>query len=264
MQLFARIAVNVPSVTGIFDYALPAGLAGVIGVGHLVTVPFGRQTVQGVVLELASQSSVPETKTVLDLLDPLPVLTAVQIELAKQLAESTLNPLAAIIEMMLPSGLSQQADQIFAIQEKKAVEPNRQWTNTQTRILKLLSEKGPLRGRQIDRHFSKVDWRKAAQYLVKSGVLTSQSVLPPPSIRPKFVRKAQLAVPPEQAEAMLPDLGENRGHTGTPPIRLALADARIGGCGCCLGLCRIRLQSCRFTGTGRARVDRPAGDGNLA
>ncbi len=53
-----------------------------------------------------------------------------------------------------------------------------------------------------------MDWRKAAQYLVRSGVLTSQSVLPPPTVRPKFVRTAQLAVPPEQAEAALPDLGK--------------------------------------------------------
>ena len=83
MQLFAQIAVNIPSVTGVFDYALPPGLEGKIGAGHLVTVPFGRQIVQGVVLELVTQPSVAETKPVLDLLDPLPVLTGVQIELAK-------------------------------------------------------------------------------------------------------------------------------------------------------------------------------------
>ena len=108
-----------------------------------MTVPFGRQTVQGVVLELVNQSSVPDTKPILNLLDPLPVLTGAQIELARQMAESTLNPLAAIIEMMLPSGLSQQADQRFEIREPRPVEANRQWTDRQKRILKLLSEKGP-------------------------------------------------------------------------------------------------------------------------
>jgi primosomal protein N' (replication factor Y) len=205
---FARIAVSIPSLRGIFDYHLTADLDGKVSAGHLVTVPFGRQTTQGVVLELVSQPSVAETKPVIDLLDPLPVLNVVQIELAKQMAEATLNPLAAIINMMLPSGLSQQADQRFDIREKRFLEENRSWTDTQTRILKLLSERGPLRGRQIDRHFSKVDWRKTAQYLVRSGVLTCQSVLPPPTVRPKFVKTAQLAVPPEQAEAALPDLGK--------------------------------------------------------
>ena len=85
---------------------------------------------------------------------------------------------------------------------------NQQSTATQSRLLRLLKEKGSLRGRQIDRHFNKVDWRKTAQYLVRSGVLASQSILPPPTVRPKFVRTAQLAVPPEQAEAALPDLGK--------------------------------------------------------
>ena len=207
MQLFVQIAVNVPTISGVFDYHLPEQLIGQVGPGHLVTVPFGRQTVQGVVLELVNQPSVAETKPVYELLDPLPVLTAVQLELAKRMAASTLNSLAAMIELMLPSGLSQQADQLFALRNPQG-SAQRQWVGIQARIIKLLSEKGPLRGRQIDRHFSKVEWRKTAQYLAKSGVLTSQSILPPPTVRSKFVRTAQLAVPPEQAEEALKDLGK--------------------------------------------------------
>jgi primosomal protein N' (replication factor Y) len=207
-MVFARIAVNVPSIQGIFDYHLPAELEGKVGAGQLVIVPFGRQTVQGVVLELISEPMVAETKAVLDLLDPLPVLTGVQIELAKQMAAATLNSLAAIIDMMLPTGLSQQADQRYEIREQRAVQAVGQGASIQTRLLKLLAERGSLRGRQIDRHFSKVDWRKTAQYLVRSGVLVSQSVLPPPTVHSKFIRTAQLAVPIEQAEAALPDLGK--------------------------------------------------------
>jgi len=208
-SLFAKIAVNVPTVTGVFDYALPPELEGKIGAGHLVTVPFGKQTVQGVVLELTAEPSVAETKPVLDLLDPQPVLTVAQIALASQLAESTLNPLAAIINLMLPVGLAQQADTLFEIRESRI--ENRSGSRIsiiESRLLDLLQNRGALRGRQIDRHFSRVDWRKTAQYLVRSGLLTSQSVLPPPSIRPKFVRKAQLAVTPETAQAAMLELGK--------------------------------------------------------
>jgi len=208
-SLFAKIAVNVPTVTGVFDYALPPELEGKIGAGHLVTVPFGKQTVQGVVLELTAEPSVAETKPVLDLLDPQPVLTVAQIALASQLAESTLNPLAAIINLMLPVGLAQQADTLFEIRESRI--ENRSGSRIsiiESRLLDLLQNRGALRGRQIDRHFSRVDWRKTAQYLVRSGLLTSQSVLPPPSIRPKFVRTAQLAVTPETAQAAMLELGK--------------------------------------------------------
>jgi len=206
--MYLKIAVNIPSVTGVFDYSLPPEMEGTVGVGQLVSVPFGRQTAQGVVLELIGQPSVAETKPILNVLDPLPVLTSPQLELAKQMAASSLNPLAAMIDLMLPAGLGQQADVLYTLSNPQHAVKNQQSNATQSRLLGILKEKGSLRGRQIDRHFNKVDWRKAAQTLVRSGVLTSQSILPPPTVRPKYVRKAQLAVPPELAEIALAGLGK--------------------------------------------------------
>ncbi|MEJ5225514.1 MAG: hypothetical protein WHV44_13745, partial [Anaerolineales bacterium] len=88
--MFARIAVNVPAHTGLFDYHLPPDLAAQVHPGCLVTVPFGSQTVQGVVMEMVEIPAVAEPKPILSLLDPSPVLTAPQRQLAKTLAESTL------------------------------------------------------------------------------------------------------------------------------------------------------------------------------
>jgi primosomal protein N' (replication factor Y) len=218
-MLFAQIAVNVPSVAGVFDYHLPAGLEGKIAVGQLVTVPFGRQTVQGVVLGFLSQPSVSETKAVLDLLDPAPVVTAAQIVLAHELAEATLSPLAEMIALMLPPGLAKQADTLYTLNPQSSiVNPqsnnpqspilNRQLTITQARLIDLLQKNGSRRGRQIDRHFRNVDWRKSAGALVRQGLIASQAVLPPPSVRPKYVRTAQLAVPPQTAEDCLAELGK--------------------------------------------------------
>ncbi len=206
--MYAQIAVTVPSVSGVFDYALPPELEGKIGAGHLVTVPFGKQTVQGVVFRLIVEPSVPETKTIIDLLDPLPALTAAQISLAQWLARETLSALAACLGLMLPSGLSQQADVLYQTIDDRPLTTDGQSSMVHRRLVDLLREKGSLRGRQIDRHFKNVDWRKVAQYLVRTGGLTSQSILPPISVRPKFVRTAQLSVPPEVAEAAMPELGK--------------------------------------------------------
>ena len=209
MTVFAQIAVNIPSVTGVFDYALPPELEGKIGVGHLVSVPFGRQTVQGVVFHLIAEPSVPQVKSVIDWLDPQPALTPEQIALAQWLAEETLSPLAACIGLMLPVGLNQQADVRYALaDEKQRTAEDGRWSTVQRRLIELLTQRGPLRGRQIDRHFSQVDWRKSAQVLVRQGKLSAQSILPPASVQPKFVRKAQLAVSPEAAEAVLPGVGK--------------------------------------------------------
>jgi primosomal protein N' (replication factor Y) len=208
MQAFLRIAVNVPAVSGEFDYALPPELAGQVLPGCLVTVPFGTQTVQGVVLEFVEQPAVASPKAVIDLLDPLPALTAAQIALARRMADSTLNPLAAMVALMLPPGLGQQADTQFSVNSDQSSVSGGQWAPVQKRLLDLLTERGPLRGRQIDSHFKNVDWRKAAQGLVRRGVLSSRSVLPPPRVRTKYIRTAQLAVPPAAAEAALADLGK--------------------------------------------------------
>ena len=209
MSSFLQLAVNVPSVTGVFDYSMPDHLAGRVGIGQLVIAPFGKQTVQGVVLRFLEQASVAHTREIIELVDPDPVLTSSQIAFAESLAESTLSPLASIIGLLLPPGLNQQADTLFAIREQ-ATDPGG-WEGAgpgiPARLLKLLREKGPLRGRQIDRHFSRVDWRRSAQSLVERGVLSSQSVLPPARVRSKFVRTAQLAVAPEIARSGLDDLG---------------------------------------------------------
>ncbi len=213
MPAFVRVSVNVPSVTGVFDYSLPASLAGQVLPGCLVTVLFGSQTVQGVILQLLDEPSVKETKAVLDLLDPLPVLTAAQLALAEHMAEETLSPLAAMVDLMLPPGLSQQADMLYQMADdgRRTIDDGPRSTvhgPVANRILNLLQARGPLRGRQIDRHFGPQEWRGAARALVRRGLLQTRSVLQPPRVRPKFVRVAQLAVAPEAAESAMADLGK--------------------------------------------------------
>lgn len=205
---FVRVAVNVPGVAGEFDYHLPAILEGGIVVGQLVSVPFGAQMVQGIVLQTLEQPSVTQTRPVFELIDPEPVVTAAQIELARQLAATTLNPLAAILDIMLPAGLAQQADTVYSLSAGREIIESKNFSEVQKRLIKLFVARGPLRGRQIDRHFERVDWRKSAQLLVRQGPLQTHSILPPPSVRAKFIRMAQLAVSPEQAEAAMSSLGK--------------------------------------------------------
>ena len=202
---FVQISVNIPAISGVFDYHLPSNLEGKINIGHLVTIPFNNQIVQGVILRFVDTPAVEDTKAVIDLLDELPVLTPEQISLAEKMAEQTLNPLSAMVRMMLPSGLSQRADTEFGIGELGV--GDNELSQTQKRIIVLLEKRGSLRGRQIDTHFKHVDWRKSAGNLVKRGILTSKSVLPAPRVRPKMIRMAQLAVSPSIALEKMTKLG---------------------------------------------------------
>jgi len=218
MTTFVQIVVNVPAVSELFDYLIPKSLEGTVEVGHLVIVPFGRQTVQGVVYRFVDSPSVRDVKEVLEVVDEEPVLTQPQLALAKEMADSTLQPLASIVGMFLPVGLNQQADVLYSLRESeladkksktdpKSFNPKTKRLTIEDRIINLLRFRGPLRGRQINTHFAKVDWRKTANFLVRKGVLASKNVLPPPRVRTKYIRVAQLAVPPEAAEAAMDSLG---------------------------------------------------------
>ena len=210
MTTFVQIVVNIPAVSGIFDYSIPASLVGQVSIGHLVIAPFGKQTVQGVVFRFIDQPSVPDVKEILELVDPLPVLTQPQIALAEAMAEATFSSLASIVGLFLPVGLSQEADTMFDIrktnleQQRASIESS----SIASRIVNLIEERGALRGRQLDTHFRKVDWRRVATTLVKKGVLESKSVLPPARVRSKYIKTAQLAVPLEILESQVDNLGK--------------------------------------------------------
>jgi primosomal protein N' (replication factor Y) len=206
MTTYIEVAVNVPQVSGTFHYHLPPELEGVIQPGHLVEVPFGRQQVQGVVFRFVDQPEVPETKPVFTLLDPQAVLTPLQIKLAGELAVSTLAPLAACVDAMIPPGLAQQADILYQ-KSTPMVPVAHPLTSLQSRILKILTERGALRGRQLDSAFKHADWRASIRSLVRQGLVSTQTVLPEPTVKVKTVRTAQLSCTIDQAEGQMTSLG---------------------------------------------------------
>src|SRR5512139_3236197 len=145
MTTFVQIVVNVPAVSGTFDYSVPESLLGRVGIGHLVIAPFGKQTVQGVAFRFIDQPAVPKVKEIVELVDDAPVMTPAQIALAEAMAESAFAPLASIVSLFLPVGLSQEADTLYDIRGTN-LENQRSDIESSTiasRIVKLIEERGP-------------------------------------------------------------------------------------------------------------------------
>jgi primosomal protein N' (replication factor Y) len=203
--MFAEIAVNVPSLTATFHYSIPEGLRERLTAGHLVTVPFGGRRAQGLVVGLADSAPVAEVKPVEGLVDPEPVLTRAQLDLAYWIAHTYLAPLISCFTLMLPPGLAKQSDVLYALRDAGADASN----PAQQSVLRLLKSRGPLRGRQMDRALPRLSWRGAAEALARRGVLTRQSVLAPPSVRAKHVRTARLAATMEQVAEARPRLSSS-------------------------------------------------------
>ncbi len=198
--MFAEIVVNLP-VEGTFHYHIPAQLAGRLQVGHLVSVSFGMQKAQGVILGFDLHAPVPETKPVDGLLDRDPVVSAIQLALARWLSETYLAPLADCIRLFIPPGLAKRGDVLITpILDPNQVEPA---DDTQARLLKLLQQRGPLRGRQIAWSLPRRNWRRAVANLVERGLVLREPVLDPPSIREKQVKMAELGFPPEMIETII-------------------------------------------------------------
>ena len=202
LPCYARIAVNVPRVQGVYDYHLPESIQGELKIGQLVTVPFGRQTVQGIIIKFPGTPEVPQTKDILSILDPLPVVTPFQIKLAQQISQETLSPLGVTLHAMLPAGLSVKVDSEYHLTERSLVlyeagEPLLpELTPAQTRLLELMINRGSLRGRQIDRALPHKNWRKTAGALERRGVISSKSTLGAPSVKPKLERRLKFISEP--------------------------------------------------------------------
>jgi primosomal protein N' (replication factor Y) len=205
--MYLQIAVNIPTLSGVFDYHVPEELEGQIQPGCLVVVPFGKQVVQGVVLRQVEVPQVQQTRPVASLLDPQPVLTPAMLQLAGELSESTLSPLALCIDLMLPPGLSQQADTLYHATGFSGASPI-PLTPLQKKILALIEQRGDLRGRQLEAAFPHQNWKESTQALVHKGWLVSRPVLPPPSVQAKFVRTVQLSLPPAPAELRIAEISQ--------------------------------------------------------
>ena len=210
---FARIAVNVPHVGGVFDYHLPEGREE-YRLGQLVEVPFGRQRVQGVILDFPEHPDVMETKAVHKFLDPDPVLTPNQVQLGRKISENTLSPLGITLLAMVPAGLSVQADIEYCLTDEsvRSLESGKPLLHdpspTQLRLIDLLWERGPLRGRQLDRALPHQNWRKSVGALVRRGLVESESTLKDPTVKPKFERQLVFRGTPEEATRQMPKLAK--------------------------------------------------------
>ena len=204
--MFAQIIVNLPGISGTFDYRILPELERQVEPGCLVEVPFGKQMVQGVVLSLSEESAISDTKYIVALLDSRPVVTPLQMQLAQRMSEQTLAPLAACVDFMLPPGLSQQADTLYSLggqtqnpSEKRVTGFSAEnLSGVEKRLLNLLEKRGPLRGRQVNAALSRLEWKSSSKSLVKKGLILARPVLPPPAVRPKFVRTARIACSPAE------------------------------------------------------------------
>ena len=109
--MYAQVIVDIvhENVARTFTYLVPEGME--LAPGWRVTVPFGRRTIEGVVLSLteACALSPEKVKPVAGRLDDYPAILPELLALAADMAEETHAPLAETLRLMsgrdVPEGL---------------------------------------------------------------------------------------------------------------------------------------------------------------
>lgn len=220
--MYAEVAVNSP-VQQSFHYHIPPELEGQVQVGHLVQVAFGTSLQHAIVLALSPTSPVSQTKPVDAVLDPRPVVTQAQINLARWMATRYLAPIGSCLWLMLPSGLTNGRDLRATLLNPAASSED----PIEERILALLRKRGgTITGRSLEiaKTMQGHHWRPALDALAKSGAVLVERILATPRVRPRIIQTAALAIHPDQIAGIARHLGRD----SRPADLLAVIDALPG------------------------------------
>ena len=193
---FAEIAVDAPlEPDRTFTYSVPSHLG--LRPGHSVWVPFGPRRLQGIVFELADSSNFEETREIIGLVDPVPILGVRQLSLARWISRRYLCSLFEAAALMLPHGFRRKVRTLYSLNpgswpdsfvpsesDKKALDALADVGRTE--IAGLKGKLGPRAQVRVEK-------------LARWGVVRRESEWPRPVVSPKYETQFFLKVGPEEA-----------------------------------------------------------------
>ena len=190
-----------------FHYSIPPALQEKVAIGQLVQVPFGPRRLQGIVVGLTDRAAVPETRDIEEIVDPEPVLSPVQIELARWISSYYLAPLIHCLRLMLPPGLERRSELAVELKANAPIPPD--LTPEQHRVVEFLRQEGKQRMKDLARFLEISDPRPVVDQLARRGVITKSSEFEKPRVRPKQARFIRLTASDNSIAQALPRLGHS-------------------------------------------------------
>lgn len=105
MVIGVLVELSNKNIDKFFDYMVPPHLEKFIKVGIRVEVPFGRQKLEGFVLEIKNSSDVSSLREICGIIDSEAILNEELIFLGKKMQDMTLSTLISCYQVMLPKAL---------------------------------------------------------------------------------------------------------------------------------------------------------------
>ena len=196
---FAEVAVDAPAgYDRTFSYSIPQSLA--LRPGHLVQVPFGSRSLQGVVISLEAVPQVPQTRDILSITSQEPLLTDTHLKLARWISQYYMCSLFDAAAVMLPPGgrarqktyLTLSPDVTESDIEELSI------TALQQKILDGLRKRGKVEQERVIKALGE-GARASIGRLVDKGILVRSAQRNPAAIGPKFSQQIRLAANARQA-----------------------------------------------------------------
>jgi primosomal protein N' (replication factor Y) len=197
--MYAEVSVNSPiAQRRTFSYAIPPNLE--VNVGQAVWVPFGDKRLQGIVLELSPHPEVEETREIAGVIEPRPLLSPQQVQLARWISQYYLSPLFDAVALMLPPGFERRTlTFISPTPPPDGFDPST--LNAEARqVLELIKGKGKLSLGQIEKALGRKRASAIVSQLVNKGLAAKSYELEKIRVKPKMVPYLSLAVSQTEAE----------------------------------------------------------------
>ena len=103
-----------------FDYLVPKDLEDKIEIGKRVLVPFGKQNLEGFIIDIKKNSEY-DLKEITSIIDEEPILNEELLNLGKELKKDLVCNLISIYQAMLPSGYKASAKTNINVKKEKYV-----------------------------------------------------------------------------------------------------------------------------------------------
>jgi len=192
---YAEVSVNSPAAQRrTFSYTIPNGLN--ISVGQAVWVPFGEKVLQGIVTELTDYPAVEETREISGTIDPYPLLSPVQVALARWISNRYLSPLFDAVAPMLPPGFERRTVTLISPTDREYDDAS--LTQPQRHVLRL-SRHGQVSLNTLARALGKSTASTAVAQLVRRGLVTRSYELEKVRVKPKTETQLSSAVNTNEA-----------------------------------------------------------------
>ncbi|MEE9277849.1 MAG: primosomal protein N', partial [Dehalococcoidia bacterium] len=184
-----------------FTYAIPSHLD--VRVGHGVFVPFGRQALQGVVLELGDSSAVANPREIRSLIQEERLLSPARAALVRWIADSYLAPLAATVSLFLPPGFGRKPQRLLRAAPLADGAAMAALSERERLVLNAVTARGSVEAGALERALKDGKVGATIRALVQSGLVEERHALARPSVGAKTETVLHLALDREAARDVI-------------------------------------------------------------